>query len=173
LLWLNQNEQITPTAADYLQAATIKAAAREQGSIVELPDCLIAAVAVRLGLPLVTGNTPKIFGRSSEPAWLFISRTGATRNAACAKRAIHDVTLAVRASSSAGVIKRWQPGRTEKPSVDDHRWRRPLCGLEPASSASLFHVAVEHHKKLSHPLRVRRPRWSRDKQTICNGFVHG
>ena len=57
LLWLNQNEQITPTAADYLQAATIKATARKQGSIVELPDCLIAAVAVRLGLPLATGNT--------------------------------------------------------------------------------------------------------------------
>jgi tRNA(fMet)-specific endonuclease VapC len=57
LLWLGQNEQITPTSADYLQAATIKAAARKQGSIVELPDCLIAAVAVRLGLPLVTGNT--------------------------------------------------------------------------------------------------------------------
>lgn len=57
LLWLNQNEQITPTAADYLQAATIKATARKQGSAVELPDCLIAAVAVRLGLPLVTGNT--------------------------------------------------------------------------------------------------------------------
>ena len=57
LLWLNQNEQITPTAADYLQAAIIKATARKQGSIVELPDCLIAAVAVRLGLPLVTGNT--------------------------------------------------------------------------------------------------------------------
>jgi predicted nucleic acid-binding protein len=45
LLWLNQNEQITPTASDYLQAAIIKA------------DCLIAAVAIRLGLPLVTGNT--------------------------------------------------------------------------------------------------------------------
>jgi tRNA(fMet)-specific endonuclease VapC len=57
LLWLNQNEQITPTAADYLQAAIIKAAARKQGSIVELPDCLIAAIAVRLGLPLATGNT--------------------------------------------------------------------------------------------------------------------
>ena len=57
LLWLNQNEHITPTAADYLQAAIIKAAARKQGSVVELPDCLIAAVAVRLGLPLVTGNT--------------------------------------------------------------------------------------------------------------------
>lgn len=57
LLWLGQNEQITPTSADYLQAATIKATARKQGSIVELPDCLIAAVAVRLGLPLVTGDT--------------------------------------------------------------------------------------------------------------------
>ena len=57
LAWLNQNEQITPTAEDYLEAAIIKAAARKQGSILELTDCLIAAVAVRLGLPLVSGNT--------------------------------------------------------------------------------------------------------------------
>jgi len=57
LAWLNQNEQITPSAADYLSAASLKAAARKQGSVVELPDCLIAAVAVRLDLPLVTGNT--------------------------------------------------------------------------------------------------------------------
>ena len=57
LAWLNQNEQITPTGADYLAAATIKATARKQGSILELPDCLIAAVAVRLQMPLVTGNT--------------------------------------------------------------------------------------------------------------------
>lgn len=57
LLWLNQNEQITPTSADYLQAAIIKATVRKLGSIVQLPDCLIAAVAVRLGLPLATGNT--------------------------------------------------------------------------------------------------------------------
>jgi predicted nucleic acid-binding protein len=57
LRWLNQNEQITPTSADYLQAAIIKAAVRKQGSIVQLPDCLIAAVAVRLGFPLATGNT--------------------------------------------------------------------------------------------------------------------
>ena len=42
---------------DYYEAAVIKATARKQGSIVELTDCLIAAVAVRLGLPLVTGNT--------------------------------------------------------------------------------------------------------------------
>ena len=57
LHWLNQNEQITPSAADYLRAATIKASARRQGSVIELPDCLIAAAAVRLDLPLVTGNT--------------------------------------------------------------------------------------------------------------------
>ena len=57
LAWLDQNEQITPTSAGYLAAATIKATARKQGSVLELPDCLIAANAVRLGLPLVTGNT--------------------------------------------------------------------------------------------------------------------
>jgi predicted nucleic acid-binding protein len=57
LAWLNQNEQITPLNADYLTAATIKATARKQGSILELPDCLIAAIAVRLQMPLVTGNT--------------------------------------------------------------------------------------------------------------------
>ena len=57
LAWLDQNEEITPTAADYRRAATIKAAAARQGSIVELPDCLIAATAARLGRPVVTGNT--------------------------------------------------------------------------------------------------------------------
>ena len=57
MTWLNQNEQITPTADDYLEAAIIKAAARRQGAMLELADCLIAAVAIRLGLPLVTGNT--------------------------------------------------------------------------------------------------------------------
>ena len=57
LAWLKQNEEITPLAADYLVAANIKAAARKQGHIVELPDCLIAAVAVRLNRPFVTGNT--------------------------------------------------------------------------------------------------------------------
>jgi predicted nucleic acid-binding protein len=57
LAWFSQNDQITPSSADYLAAATIKATARKQGSLLELPDCLIAAVAVRLGIPLVTGNT--------------------------------------------------------------------------------------------------------------------
>ncbi len=55
--WLGQNEEITPISADYLAAAIIKATARKQGGVVELPDCLIAAIAVRLSLPLVTGNT--------------------------------------------------------------------------------------------------------------------
>jgi predicted nucleic acid-binding protein len=55
--WLNQNEQVTPTAHDYRESAIIKARARKQGSILELTDCLIAAVAIRLRLPLVTGNT--------------------------------------------------------------------------------------------------------------------
>jgi predicted nucleic acid-binding protein len=57
LAWLNRNEEITPTAADYRDAASIKAAAGRQGYVVELPDCLIAAVALRLDRPLVTGNT--------------------------------------------------------------------------------------------------------------------
>jgi predicted nucleic acid-binding protein len=55
--WLSRNEEITPLAVDYHSAATIKATARKQGSIVELPDCLIAAVAVRTNRTLVTGNT--------------------------------------------------------------------------------------------------------------------
>ncbi|MFN7921594.1 MAG: PIN domain-containing protein [Bryobacteraceae bacterium] len=57
LVWLSQNEQITPNSADYLVAARIKATARKQGAVVELPDSLIAAVAGRLEVPLVTGNT--------------------------------------------------------------------------------------------------------------------
>jgi len=56
-VWLNQNEEITPNAADYRTAAVLKARARKQGFVVELADCLIAAVAVRLELPLATGNT--------------------------------------------------------------------------------------------------------------------
>jgi tRNA(fMet)-specific endonuclease VapC len=57
LAWLRQNEEITPLDADYLAAATIKATARKQGYVVELPDCLIASIAVRLNRSLVTGNT--------------------------------------------------------------------------------------------------------------------
>jgi predicted nucleic acid-binding protein len=57
LAWLNRKDTITPTADDYIMAARIRATASKQGSILELPDCLIAAMAVRLGFPLVTGNT--------------------------------------------------------------------------------------------------------------------
>jgi predicted nucleic acid-binding protein len=53
LHWLQQNEEIMPTSADYLTAAMIKATATKQGSALELPDCLIAAVAIRLQRPLV------------------------------------------------------------------------------------------------------------------------
>jgi hypothetical protein len=52
MAWLNQNEQIAPTADDYFEAAIIKVTARKQGS-----DCLIAGVAIRLSFPLATGNT--------------------------------------------------------------------------------------------------------------------
>jgi predicted nucleic acid-binding protein len=55
--WLKKNEEITPMDADYVEAAIIKATARKQGSVVELPDCLIASIAARMNRPLVTGNT--------------------------------------------------------------------------------------------------------------------
>ncbi len=57
MAWLNQNDPVTPVGADYIAAATIRATARKQGFVLELADCLIAAVAVRLDRPLVTGNT--------------------------------------------------------------------------------------------------------------------
>jgi len=57
LRWIQLNEEIVPQAADFLAAAWMKAAARKQGSVLELPDCLIAAVAIRLRMTLVTGNT--------------------------------------------------------------------------------------------------------------------
>lgn len=55
--WFSQNEEVTPVGVDYRTAAVVKATAARRGSIVELPDCLIAAVAVRLDRALVTGNT--------------------------------------------------------------------------------------------------------------------
>lgn len=57
LAWMRLNEQLIPIADDYLKAAEVKATCRKQGRIVELPDSLIASIAARLGLPLVTGNT--------------------------------------------------------------------------------------------------------------------
>lgn len=57
LAWMRRNDEIAPVAADYMAAATIRSRAERQGAPLELSDCLIAAVAVRLGRPLVTGNT--------------------------------------------------------------------------------------------------------------------
>jgi len=65
--WLDCNEELTPLAADYRRAAEIKALAEKLGAIVELPDCLIAAVAARTNRVLVTGNTAH---------FLAIQRTG-------------------------------------------------------------------------------------------------
>ena len=56
--WLDQNEQIPPLKEDYVAAAIIKANARKRGSIVELPDCLIAAIAIRLEMPLIMATPP-------------------------------------------------------------------------------------------------------------------
>ena len=55
--WFGRNESITPSDADYVTPASVRAAARRQGHVLELPDCLIAAVASRLQVPLATGNT--------------------------------------------------------------------------------------------------------------------
>lgn len=57
LAWLDQNDELTPLPDDYRTAAKMKGKAQRRGEHVELPDCLIAAVAVRLDRPLVTGNT--------------------------------------------------------------------------------------------------------------------
>jgi predicted nucleic acid-binding protein len=57
LLWFRQNEEVPPAPEDYFRAAKMKADARRSGAVLELPDCLIAAIAARLGLPIVTGNT--------------------------------------------------------------------------------------------------------------------
>ncbi|MEP6716714.1 MAG: PIN domain-containing protein [Terriglobia bacterium] len=57
LPWLRQNDEIVPNAEDYRTSASIRAKATQQGAPLELTDCLIAAVAVRLGRPVVTGNT--------------------------------------------------------------------------------------------------------------------
>ena len=44
LEWLGRNEEVTPTGADYLAAASIIASAKKLGFIVELPVCLIASM---------------------------------------------------------------------------------------------------------------------------------
>lgn len=54
---LAKNEVIVPTAEDFVKAAEIRGKARQKGRQVALDDTLIASVAVRLGLPVSTGNT--------------------------------------------------------------------------------------------------------------------
>ena len=103
LAWLNQNEEVTPTAEDYVQTATIKATARKRGSTVELADCLIAAVAVRLDLLLVT-ETPKIFRRFKRPAPGRAFRTGGLGELGLAKRSRRRVSIWF-----AGVINKAAP----------------------------------------------------------------
>ena len=55
--WLGRNNEIAPVPADYTGAASIRARAARHGATLEMADCLIAAVALRLERPLVTGNT--------------------------------------------------------------------------------------------------------------------
>lgn len=55
--WLRRNDEIVPVPADYVAAASIRARSEQQGAQLELADCLIAAVALRLCRPVVTGNT--------------------------------------------------------------------------------------------------------------------
>lgn len=52
-----ENEVITPTLEDYETAGRIRGQARRQGNQLTSDDCLIGAVAERMGLPVATGNT--------------------------------------------------------------------------------------------------------------------
>ena len=53
----DENELIVPTLDDYKSAGRLRGLARKQGQQLTSDDCLIAAVAGRLGLPVATGNT--------------------------------------------------------------------------------------------------------------------
>ena len=55
--WIARNVEHLPTPEDYRIAAEARSIAQTRGHTLELADCLIAAVASRLELPLVTGNT--------------------------------------------------------------------------------------------------------------------
>lgn len=54
--WAVRNIERLPTREGYRLAAEVRGTARTKGRTLELSDCLIAAVASRLGLPLVTGS---------------------------------------------------------------------------------------------------------------------
>lgn len=51
-----EHEVIVPTLGDYLRAGEVRGIARRQGRQIALDDCLIATTAVRLELPVSTGN---------------------------------------------------------------------------------------------------------------------
>jgi tRNA(fMet)-specific endonuclease VapC len=51
------NDIIVPTLDDYETAGIVRGQARRRGQQLAIDDCLIAAVAARLGIPVVTGNT--------------------------------------------------------------------------------------------------------------------
>lgn len=50
------NEVLLPTLPDFELAGRTRGIARRQGRQLTMDDCLIAAVAVRCGLPVATGN---------------------------------------------------------------------------------------------------------------------
>ena len=54
--WIARNVEHLPAPEDYRIAAVARGIAQTRGHTLELADCLIAAVASRLKLPLVTGN---------------------------------------------------------------------------------------------------------------------
>lgn len=52
-----ENEVLLPTAEDYDLSGQIRGFARQQGRQLAIDDCLVAVVAARHTLPVVTGNT--------------------------------------------------------------------------------------------------------------------
>jgi tRNA(fMet)-specific endonuclease VapC len=62
----NENEVVVPNLEDYKIAGRIRGIARLQGRLLTSDDCLVGAVADRLGLPVVTGNTMHFEAMRSE-----------------------------------------------------------------------------------------------------------
>ena len=56
---LSRNQIVLPTLEDYQTAGRIRGLARWQGIQLGSEDCLIGAVAHRLGLPVATGDTAR------------------------------------------------------------------------------------------------------------------
>jgi predicted nucleic acid-binding protein len=52
-----EHEILIPTLEDYLRAGEIRGAGRSIGKQIALDDCLIGAIAERVGVPVCTGNT--------------------------------------------------------------------------------------------------------------------